>query len=803
MRRALTTAALAALAALLLALPACAPGGARRAAFQVTQVSVGFPAGPHSGEPEADGKKKPLFKANTWVPVRVEVLCQAKLEAGRRAELVVETPDSDDLFARYSVPLPAMEPDTRQTVTAYAKPGSVVPEISAYVRELNEPGSPEKTAGERPLSDPFKESAFGLDPGNYLYLTVGGRLPGLRLPGATPDKPASTGTRHTDVVTVSDVAELPTRWFGYQGIDLAVLPTGNTRFLEDFLNTPRAREALIEWVRQGGNLLVSVGVNQSPGVTNLADLQALLPMTLAREGGQAARSVRPAWVEGGTVAESLRAPEKNPDLRWLARGEVKTDRAVRVLLTDGATDDRGAARPLAVQSAYGLGRVTLVLFDLDQKPFTDWPGQAAFWARLLQESGPRVADTAAAEKATGPRGGFNQPGGPNDLATRVLNNLEFFDGVPVISFVWVALFILAYILVVGPLDYLLLKKVVKRLELTWVTFPVVVVTVSVLAYFAAYALKGNDLRVNKIDLVDIDLRRGEVYGHSWLTVFSPRIQNYSVAVRPKPEWAAAGPDDAGAAPLVSWLGQTQTGRQSFFRRTYEYHGPGDALVDVPIQVWSTKSFTAEWHGTFAKSAPPLEVDLRQLGGPANEGTLAGSVTSNLPVPLTDVQVLYGDRRYALGNLFPKTRRALTASDAGPIGTWLQSEAPQGTYYGPGGRYRMQQEADSRLSLWPVLFHEKLLAGAGGQPQNAGLRDQDESWRLSAGNRGEAVLVGRIDGQQGAADTVAKGPGTPTQLWLFGLPEAGTQPEQRGTLRQDTYVRVFVPVRAAERRGERD
>ena len=58
----------------------------------------------------------------------------------------------------------------------------------------------------------------------------------------------------------------------------------------------------------------------------------------------------------------------------------------------------------------------------------------------------------------------------------------------------------------GPVDYFILKKVFKRLEWTWITFPAVVLVVSVAAYLIAYAVKGNELKINKIDLIDIDLR---------------------------------------------------------------------------------------------------------------------------------------------------------------------------------------------------------------------------------------------------------------------------------------------------------
>ena len=64
------------------------------------------------------------------------------------------------------------------------------------------------------------------------------------------------------------------------------------------------------------------------------------------------------------------------------------------------------------------------------------------------------------------------------LLGEVQHRLENFEKVPVVNFGWVALFILVYILIVGPLDYFLLKRVFKRLELTWITFPAIVVVVS-------------------------------------------------------------------------------------------------------------------------------------------------------------------------------------------------------------------------------------------------------------------------------------------------------------------------------------
>src|SRR5262249_7957947 len=187
------------------------------------------------------------------------------------------------------------------------------------------------------------------------------------------------------------------------------------------------------------------------------------------------------------------------------------------------TFETNAKAPSIVQSPYGLGRVTLIGFDIDQEPFAGWANRKDFWTALLDFRQP-VSDRQG--------GGLPFNFQNNDLASALTYRLEQFGDVQVIPFGYVALFIFIYILIVGPVDYLFLKKVVKRLEWTWITFPTVVVVVSVGAYFLAYYLKGDELKINKVDVVDIDLhpQTRQVYGSSWFTVFSPRLQHYDIGV---------------------------------------------------------------------------------------------------------------------------------------------------------------------------------------------------------------------------------------------------------------------------------
>ena len=85
-------------------------------------------------------------------------------------------------------------------------------------------------------------------------------------------------------------------------------------------------------------------------------------------------------------------------------------------------------------------------------------------------AGPRPNQIAAQQYMN--FGGRNTGDDASDAELgSLVQQLENYEGVPVISFGWVALFILLYILLIGPVDYLFLKKVLSRLELTWITFP--------------------------------------------------------------------------------------------------------------------------------------------------------------------------------------------------------------------------------------------------------------------------------------------------------------------------------------------
>jgi hypothetical protein len=466
-----------------------------------------------------------------------------------------------------------------------------------------------------------------------------------------------------------------------------------------------------------------------------------------------------------------------------------------------------------VRGIHGLGRVWVLGFDLDLPPFSTWDGQGAnksngFWTKFVRgELGREPAPDVNPQQ----RWMVNQQDS-NDVGSTLQRSLEDFEDVPVISFGWVALFILVYILVVGPLDYFFLKKVVKRLELTWITFPTVVIAISVAAYFTAYYLKGNDQKINKVDVLDIDLSGQEAFGHTWFTVFSPRIQHYTVGVEPSaPEWAAAKTDpDRDYSVVVTWMGRPDTawggtgrsGSQSLFRRTYEYEPDATGLRGVPIQVWTTKTFAASWEMPLDANKPLFKADLRW---PKNrKELLSGTITSGLPVELEDVYLFVnkddGGRWYFLDRLLPDDPRRIDAVlkgtskmekdwvTGGVAGTPIRQNTPGRRNYGT-----VAQPAGSVIKR--VLFTE---AEGNSQVRNYALRNLDQTWRRT--DPEEVMLFGRVAPKAGPAEEVARSPAAACRLWLGpGGPPGVNRPRPilPGTLNQETFVRVFIPVRTAE------
>ena len=750
------------------------------------------------------------YKVGQWAPVYIDVL--AGTDDLPPGVITIEAVDNEGVPTRYTVPSPMIKRKTRQTLLGFTKPGNAHAEIK-IVYEMPEWRKIETTA----------YNAGALDLNSHLYLTLGKRLPELQ------DAIIAMAKNKGNVNQIElegyprygayevDYNRLPDQWFGYQAIDLMIFPTADRGLLERLVaeRDSSKLKAIAQWVRRGGRLVISVHWNNADTIADMLEKPAAwqppVPVVPPRDQRNVKdNAVKSPLNEVMTFAGAFKNFPADPARPVLLAQLGKDDAQWEVL----ARTKEG--QPVITRMPYGMGSIVFVAFNLDEGAFTQWEGRVEFLQQLINRFGPRVHTGLDAWQMRG--GGRDD----QDLSTQLHREQDKFD-VTVVSFGWVALFILLYIVVVGPLDYILLKKVFKRLEWTWVTFPSVVILVSAVAYFTAYAIKGNDLKINKVDIIDIDQRteltagqktkKAYAYGHSFFTILSPRIQNYTVGIEPAvPYWMGVpvpeDPEKRPAADMMSWMGRAEwysMGRTTgLFRRPYDYAIEAGGVKGVPISVWTTKAFVASWESELPK--PPIQADLLYHQAAERALRVSGTLQNNLPIDLDDVWLLYRNQAYLLSPTLkagaPAQKIALELNaNTKSIGDWVgmfreedvvqpmvAQRGNQGNNYNPSPLIRQ------------ILFQEKL---SGQQTHNHLLRPLDLSWRLQEDRATrdtatrEVILLARARRQIGTAAELSQGK-LPTYLWLDHLPrEQKERSLPAGLLVQDTYFRIILPARPGD------
>ncbi|HYV39682.1 MAG TPA: hypothetical protein VE988_28595 [Gemmataceae bacterium] len=803
----------------------------RRFKLDYQDIQVGFPNVTFSPDMKAS-------KVGLWTPVLLKfsedpegkIVLPVAVDGSVSGEVLLEAPDNDGAISVYSQKF-SFGPSELVHVLTYTKVASSYSQFSIKIKAGN------REFGVQPRSYQAAES------GHHIYLALGDSLrglhDGLRRFDNQGGEQVGLDNTYRHLVYENDVRYLPDQWFGYNSIDLVILVTSNERLLTkltagDQQSTPQLA-ALAEWVRRGGRLVISISPNHREKVHRLLAssawqpaLPAVLPLDSKTFTMPALDSLRTwsAYIPSGGKGKLGAKAVEGVAVRLL-------DPPTVAVLAKETVEGKDTA-PLIVRFPHGTGSITLLAFDVKDTFLSDWDGKHSFWRETARKLAPRSTRNQGNQND----GGFQNFGGQGaDVTSNLYDQLENFD-TPTISFGWVVLFIFIYILVVGPLDFIILKLVFKRLELTWLTFPAVVLTVSLLAYFTAYAIKGQDLKVNKVDLIDIDMRSSlgddyqpnaaTAYGNTWFAIFSPRIQNYTIGIEPTLHlWQPGTPaPNQPVEPTMSWLGRPdygpyggRRGNSGFLNRNYSYESNATGLRGVPIPVWTMKSFTASWAASFDKNKLPLESKLTYTG---KLSAISGSIKNNLPFDLHEVAFFYRGQYHPQTDI-PKGATATIKLEVGrQVADWVNLNSlglVAMHQWDPDSSRRQNGYFNPKETLRAMMFFEKLDTNF--SYRNQSHRPLDWSWRLDEqtenGRVADIILVARVGRAQAAleqlqADNDVK---LPTHLWLDKLPGTPvpgktktitrpdgktetvpvfeSRPAIQGNLIQETYLRVILPV----------
>ena len=428
--------------------------------------------------------------------------------------------------------------------------------------------------------------------------------------------------------------------------------------IDDFATdglTARQRAAIADFVEAGGNLLLGTGASWHKTLAGLPT--AILPMA-----PRATLNVHAARAVGGQNIEVAFADAVSGQ-PWLSEGAV----------------------PLLLERGVGAGIVTMATFDWNQDPIAGWSGTKD----LLRQVLARAAFGSGSSGANYPNGiggpvqafGSSQPSvaAKSSALAPVLGNLP---GLDLPSLQLTAGLVLLYVLLVGPVNYLVLGAM-RRRALAWVTVPLIAVIAASGAYGAGVLTKGRSVQTNQVAILHLQPGWDHAYQETYTGVIPPSRGDYQARI-------------AGDRLLISPIANNNGG--------FGGGNPGSIRVNLPTSAVTLTGMTAFSLGGFGTesltAAPQLTGHVQLLNG-----KLVGTIENHSDRTFTDALLIAGDNFQTFGALKPGATATVnlvpkaTNPSGQPLYTRVYTNTSQS--YGPG-RYDVSNSDRDTMAKTQIL-----------------------------------------------------------------------------------------------------
>jgi hypothetical protein len=379
------------------------------------------------------------------------------------------------------------------------------------------------------------------------------------------------------------LADIPERYEPLDGLSAIVWADDSTALSE------AQRRAMERWVASGGQLVIVGGPDWQARTGGFTDLLPLTDLTAADSVPHASLA---AW-SGASAPPIEAATISTGVLRDDARSLIRAD------------DDT----ILASMRSVGAGRVIFIGSDLATDAYRGWEGSPRLWTRLLPTG-------AMLEQFFG---GFPATEEAANAMGSALGNLPSLE-VPPAELLLVV--IVGYILLIGPISYLVLRRLDRR-ELAWVTAPLLVVLFTACSFGIGTSLKGSAVVINQISLIRTSSAGGSATVESYTGIFSPDRSTYDLTVE--------------ADALMSRLNPMTFDGRPRGNNTDVVIEQGDPahMRGLAIGVFGFEAVRAD---AIVDHAPALGIAWR-----SEDGETIGTITNNSDATVTDVAYVSSSR----------------------------------------------------------------------------------------------------------------------------------------------------------------
>ena len=192
----------------------------------------------------------------------------------------------------------------------------------------------------------------------------------------------------------------------------------------------------------------------------------------------------------------------------------------------------------------------------------------------------------------GPRSGFN----PNDnyyrisvsqnASNQVMEYLYKLEQMKPLSIWWIVLTLMALALLLGPVDYLVLKRL-DKLPYTWLTSTGWIAIFTVGAYFGVQWFRGGAMEVRAVSVLDGIADRHCAWATCYTSLFAPRSGDYRLSGLVPNQWWS------GISPMRQELWSYQ--RDAALQQIHCLQVDGGNLpVSLPVNMWTVQPLLSEW-----------------------------------------------------------------------------------------------------------------------------------------------------------------------------------------------------------------
>jgi hypothetical protein len=439
-----------------------------------------------------------------------------------------------------------------------------------------------------------KENAsLTLHPNNeYLLGVIAPRIEPFNPIGGTVLGGAVPRTVRTLPLTLNDI---PERAEGLRALDGLVLSDADTSAL-----SPAQMRALAIWIQQGGRLVVGGGASAARTLSGLPD----------------------------ELVGEFRAMNGVTELEQVDELGIFTDQPVRVpgpfvaaLGSGGMTLLKQNNDVLVSEKRVGNGYVTYSALDLAASPFDAWAGTPQFWGRLLAPNSTYPSNT------------------PIDISPKLVRTRYMataLQNLPVLALPSVGVLttlLIAYIILVGPVNYFVLRKL-KKLDWGWLTIPALTLLFAVGAFGISNQLRGGDVILNQVSIVEFGTDGKAREMETLVGMFSPTRGTFNLEI----------PAGGLVIPIMNQFDPFSSNPTA-----------GGTSVDVvegnPLLVRGVQINQGALQAFAVQSPPPPE--WRIEGNLKVEGErVRGTIVNRTDTLLSDVIVTVGERFLRLGDLQP-------------------------------------------------------------------------------------------------------------------------------------------------------